>query len=231
MDEAARDKLARDHMAMVQRITLMEMKRLTLNSHIEMEEVRSFAMEGLASAIDRFDPDRNTSFATYADRRIRGAIYDGLCQSGWFPRRLKRRINFYRRSEEMLRSYSDTPPPKDKVEAVHRLADTLKELASAYVTTYVAESGQEPVSSQEDADIIVERKQYGARLRRCIDMLPPKQRQVVHCYFFEEQRLGEIAERMQISVSWASKLMSAGLSRMRKSFVEHKGVLNPQSDR
>jgi len=202
-------------MPLVDQIVRIELKKLGLGPNFDKAELKSYAMEGLALAIDRYDPSHSASFKTYAKLRIRGAIYDGLCQAGWFPRRLKRRMNFYRKAEEMLRSHAADPPPRDQVEAVYRLADTLKDLATAYITSLSTEE-EEPPSSEIDADQLVEEKRFVDKIKRQVISLPAKQKDVVTSYFYEEMTLEEIAIKMNISKSWASKLLSSGLNHLRR---------------
>ncbi|MCP4603817.1 MAG: sigma-70 family RNA polymerase sigma factor [Proteobacteria bacterium] len=216
MKDPARKEFSKEHMSLVKQLVTAEYKKLGMG--VDVDDLRSFAMEGYASALERYDPSRNTSFKSFAKPRIRGAIYDGLRQNDWFPKNLRRKINYYRKSEEIVRSYSDTPPPKDKVEALHRLSDTLKELATAYVTTYVADSENEPAVQPAEAEIAVDRKRFGEQLRNHINELPANQQQVIRTYFFDDLDLATIADRMGISTSWASKLLKAALHRLRISF-------------
>ena len=127
-------------------------------------------------------------------------------------------MTFYKKSEELIRSYGAEPPPRDKVEAVHRLADKLGELATAYVTTYASNTGRQPSSLSAEADIAAERLEYRKKIDACISNLPKNHREVVRSYFFLEQSLPEIASKMEITTSWASRLLSAALNKMRKSF-------------
>jgi RNA polymerase sigma factor for flagellar operon FliA len=45
---------------------------------IEFNEYRQYALIGLIESIDRYDPARGASFATYSGHRIRGAILNGV---------------------------------------------------------------------------------------------------------------------------------------------------------
>ncbi|MDJ0763201.1 MAG: sigma-70 family RNA polymerase sigma factor [Myxococcota bacterium] len=218
VEQSAKDALAREYLPLIERIVSRERSKLGASPQLDPSELRSFAMEGLAHALERFDPSRNISFKTYAELRVRGAIYDGLAGMDWFPRRLRRKINFYRRSQEMLHAYGNTPPPRDKVEAVHRLADTLKELATAYVTSYAAEDDRAPATVPAEADTVLEKKELTARITTVLESLPPKQRNVVHQYYFADMDLNDIAKSMGVTKSWAWKLLSAGLAGMREAF-------------
>jgi RNA polymerase sigma factor FliA len=217
MDLAEREKRARESMPLIDQIVRIELKKLGFHPKFDKAEIRSYALEGLAVALDRYDPALSASFKAYAKIRIRGAIYDGLCRAGWFPRRLKRRINFYRKSEEILLSRAAESAPKDQVEAVHRLADTLKDLAAAYVTSLSALE-EEPEALGTDADDLVEHKRFAEKIKQRVEALPPKHKDVVTSYFYREMTLEEIAQKMNISKSWASKLLSSGLVKLRKTF-------------
>jgi RNA polymerase sigma factor for flagellar operon FliA len=216
MDQATKDELTHAHMALVNRIVIAERNKLGAN--VEIDDLRSFALEGFSDALNRYDASRNVPFLAYATPRIRGAIYDGLSQMGWFPRKLQRRINYYRKCEETLKQYTSTPPPEDKVEAVHRMADRLKELACAYITTYAAQTEKADTAEPAEAELALERKRFSSKLKLHINALPKKQRHIIQRYYFEEISLVEIAKEMEISKSWASKLLSAGLRNLRLAF-------------
>lgn len=224
IEKAARDALAQQSMKLVDRIVAVEKRKL--GHGLGADELRSYALEGLAQALDRYDPGRNVAFSTYAEPRIRGAIYDGLSQMSLFPRSLARNIRFYRQCEEMLHYQGDAPLPSDQVEAAHQLADRLKELATAYVTSYVSETNEEAAYAPAEAEYFLERKRFSAKLRSAVKRLPRKQQAVVESYYFEEMNLIEISKKMGISKGWASKLLSAGLQGLRKSFDEAPSSLD-----
>jgi RNA polymerase sigma factor for flagellar operon FliA len=216
MDQAQRDALAREHLQLLERIVAAMTVRF--GGAAEPEDLRSFAMVGLALAIERFDESRGVPFAAYASRRIRGAIYDGLAEASYFPRRMLRQIAFYQRADEMLQCSADDPPPRDTVETAHRLADRLGELTAAYVTTYAADDTGVEASSPAEAEDLLERKQYRARLQACIATLPESQQTLLRLYFFEDQQLSDIAERLGHHRSWAGRALNAALTRLRRSF-------------
>ncbi len=218
MNPSQKEDLARDYLPVVRIIVHQEKKKLGITSPQVIEELDSYAMEGLATALDKFDPERKVAFPTYADKRVRGAIYDGLSSAGWFPRRLQRKINFFRKTSDLIRSYGDSPAPNDKVEAVSTLSNRLKELATAYVTTYAADTATEPKSSPADVDIEIERREFREQIVSHIEELPRRQKQIVSRYFFEEQNLEKIASELGISTSWTWKLLRLSLNQLRESF-------------
>jgi RNA polymerase sigma factor for flagellar operon FliA len=219
MKKNQREELAREYLPLVEAVVSKEQRKLGLGQEYR-DELRSSALEGLAFAVSRYDSNRDVSFQSYAQIRIRGAIYDGLDHQDWFPRRLRRRMAFYRKSEELLQTMAFSPPPADRVEAVHRMADSLKELATAYVSCYVAEGERDIASVGPDAECVLEHKHLKKLLHSCIDKLPEKQQDVVIGYFFKDRKLSEIAQRMGVSTSWVSRLLSVALRNLREHLGE-----------
>ncbi|MBP7553788.1 MAG: sigma-70 family RNA polymerase sigma factor, partial [Spirochaetes bacterium] len=51
--------------------------------NIEYDDLVGFGVFGLMDAIEKFDPQKNVKFKTYAVTRIRGSIYDELRSIDW----------------------------------------------------------------------------------------------------------------------------------------------------
>jgi RNA polymerase sigma factor for flagellar operon FliA len=218
MQDAPRDKLAREHLDLVEKLVASMRRRF--GAAADPDELRSLGMMGLASAINQYDPGLGVPFGAYASIRIKGTIYDGLAAAGWFPRRLSRQISFYRKADELLLQGGQDPPPVDRTETVHRLADRLRELATAYVTTYAAEDGGEPASAPAEAEFVADRRKYYGRVAAYVRTLPEAQRTVLQKFFYEDVALIDIAREMGCSKSWTSRLLRAALDGLREKFED-----------
>jgi len=216
MDKANRARLAEEHLVMVERIVYAMRRRF--GQAADVDEMRSFALLGLATAIDNFDASRGVAFSVYASVRIRGAVYDGLVGASWFPRRLLRQIAFYRKADEMLAQADGDPPPRDTVETAHRLADRLKELATAYVTTGAAPGEEERHSVHPDAEDDIDKRRYRHAVNACLDTLTATQQTLLRRYYFDEEALKDIASDLGYTKSWASRALRVALEDLRKSF-------------
>ena len=223
MESADREMLAREHMELLDKLTNMMRRRF--GAFVETDDLRSFAMMGLASAIDRYNPETGVPFSAYATPRIKGAIYDGLVKSSWFPRRLLRKVSVYRKSDELMYHANEDPPPNDVVEATHRMADRLKDVAAVYVTTYAAQYDEEQDASPAQAEFDVDRKKYYAMVGAYLETLPTKQRTLLRMYFFEDAQLMDIASHLGHSKSWASRVLRAALANLREKFDEAPGPI------
>lgn len=202
---------------LVEKILRSESRKLSIQ-HQTIEDLRSFAMEGLMGAMQNFDPSRGVPFESYACKRIRWAVYDGLRTMGWFSKHTLAKIRFYRKADEMLEAQSNDPPPADKTEAVHRLSNAVKELASAYVVSYCEEEQRDEKADPREPEENVDRKRLYSALKTYILSLSEKEKFVVQRFFFEDRRLTEIATEMNITVSWASKILSSALRHLRILF-------------
>ena len=60
-----------------------------LPAHVDEGDLVSYGLLGLIGAIERYDPDRDVKFETYAISRIKGAIIDELRAMDWVPRSVR----------------------------------------------------------------------------------------------------------------------------------------------
>jgi RNA polymerase sigma factor for flagellar operon FliA len=86
----AKDALVLQHVDLVRRIAYHMMRHMPRS--IEVNDLIQTGMVGLLEAAQRYECRNGSSFATYATRRIRGAILDSMRKSDWGPRSLRRRL-------------------------------------------------------------------------------------------------------------------------------------------
>ncbi|MBN2716137.1 MAG: sigma-70 family RNA polymerase sigma factor [Deltaproteobacteria bacterium] len=209
--------LVDEAMPRVERIVSAMTKRFA--PHVDRDEIRSFALNGLAMAIERFDASRNVPIQTFAAKRVEGQILDGIAKNHHLPRRLLREVAVVKKSREILSLEQQTPPPQDKVEAVHRLADRLKELACVYVTSCSTEAEQQIESvAFQDSESNAQRQEYYRVVRGAIGELPDRQREIIHQYFYQDRTLSQIALDFDKSRSWACRNLQAALANLREYF-------------
>ena len=62
-----------------------------LPAHVDDDDLVSYGLLGLIGAIERFDPERDIKFETFAIARIKGSIIDELRSMDWVPRSVRSR--------------------------------------------------------------------------------------------------------------------------------------------
>src|ERR1700722_10775839 len=85
-----KEALILQHVDLVRRIAYHMMRHMPRS--IEVNDLIQTGMVGLLEAAQRYECRNGSSFATYATRRIRGAILDSMRRSDWGPRSLRRRL-------------------------------------------------------------------------------------------------------------------------------------------
>jgi RNA polymerase sigma factor for flagellar operon FliA len=83
-------------------------------SPIDREDAIAYGTEGLIQAVDNFDPERGTTFASFAIRRIRGAILDAIRRNDLLPRSLRRSTRELEKANmELAAMLGRWPTPKE----------------------------------------------------------------------------------------------------------------------
>ena len=73
---ALRDAFIRQYMPLVKYVA--GKVSVGMPGSVEFDDLVGFGQFGLLDAINKFDPEKNVKFKTYAVTRIRGAIFDEL---------------------------------------------------------------------------------------------------------------------------------------------------------
>ena len=70
---------------------------------VDFEDLVGFGSFGLLDAIDRYDPNKDVKFKTYALLRIQGSIYDELRKIDSLPRSVRKDIKKIQEATEVLK--------------------------------------------------------------------------------------------------------------------------------
>jgi RNA polymerase sigma factor for flagellar operon FliA len=195
---------------------------------VDRDDIRGSAELGLVEAANSFDPTRGVLFKTFAYYRIRGAIYDSLRKMGWFAKD-SARLKFESGANEYMKDYAESAPADGSPEETLReLQDLTASVVNCYLisTTSMTEELQETgVQSAEERCIDREMRE---RLAEALNRLPAKNRQVLEDYYFRDQTLESIGERLGLSKSWVSRLHAKSLDMVR-AVLEQSGVTGTAS--
>jgi RNA polymerase sigma factor for flagellar operon FliA len=230
-DQAVRDRLILTYAPLVKYVA----GRLGsgLPAHVEEADLVSYGLLGLIGAIDRFDPEREIKFETYAVARIRGAIIDELRSLDWVPRSVRSRAREIERAIAELERRLGRPPEDEEIAAKLGISeDELQESLTDISRTSIAAldelwsaspSGGDPVAlidTIEDplaAEPQAEMAQTEVRelLGEAIARLPEREKIVVTLYYYEELTLREIGEVLGVTESRVSQLHTKAVLRLR----------------
>jgi len=198
-----------------------------LPSHVEEEDLVSYGLLGLIGAIERYDPDRDVKFETYAIARIRGAIIDELRAMDWVPRSVRARARDIERAIAELEKKHMRAPTDEQIAAKlgiteAELETSLSEIGRTSIAALdelwtISSSGGDQVAlidTIEDSTV----PEPQAALAEAIARLPEREKLVVTLYYYEELRLREIGEVLGVTESRVSQLHTKAILRLRARF-------------
>jgi RNA polymerase sigma factor for flagellar operon FliA len=205
--------------------------KLTLPSHIDVEDLYSVGVTGLIAAVRKYDPDQGNTFAGYAAMRIRGAVLDELRRMDWCPRRARARA---RKIKETINSLEQRlGRPVEEKEVCQELGLTPKDYAKwleeTRPVTFIAidqpaAAGETervslhellPDESDETGRDRIEKQELLQILTQRIGELPDVPRKVLAMYYFENMRLAEIATVFGLTESRICQIHSQTILSLR----------------
>jgi RNA polymerase sigma factor for flagellar operon FliA len=186
---------------------------------------------GLMAALDNFDPSRGLAFSTFAAPRIRGAILDELRRQDHVPRSIRRKTREIGQARETLsRVLGRTPEDKEIAEFLGVDQATLwrwqSEVEGAHHVPLDRSPSERDSNAPSPADFLsnedeegvedrLNKQQEVAIMREAILRLKEQERTVLSLYYFEELKLHEIAEILDLTESRVSQIRSKALSKLR----------------
>ena len=214
MGGPADDAFVKEHEPLVRKLAVRVRNQLDLTT--EVEELMAYGYRGLVEARDRFDPTRGVQFTTFAYYRVRGAMLDGVRAMAYLPPSIhtqrKAAETLDREAEAANIRRAESPEARASAAAtLEAMDDILTKTCAAYVISVV---GQDQPSDSPDETLI--RDEDRKRIRAALDVLDERERALVEGYYFEERTLEELSQEMSISKSWASRICSRALGRLRE---------------
>lgn len=228
-DEAAlrREALVLQHLPQVRLIAKRIHDRLP--DYVSLDDLISTGVIGLLAAIDNFDPSLGVQLNTYAERKIRGAILDGLRESDWAPREVRKRARLIEAAIHRAKQRVGREATEEEIAAELQISTAeyqkwLTEVRNTELEPLETASGDDPgrsllrFISEDDASSpsrVVERAELERILATAIDRIPKMERTVLHLYYHEELNLREISEVVGLHLSRVAQLRTQAILRLR----------------
>jgi len=202
---------------------------IRLPPHVDTEDLVNAGVIGLIDAIEKYDPMRGTSFKTYAEFRIRGAILDELRILDWFPRSIRQKVNRLESTfAELERQLGRAATDEEVAEALNIDLDGFyKILAQASAVSLVSlydvgrEEGEERslldciASGEDDPAAALESQEVYEAIGRAIERLPEKEKIVISLYYYDELTMKEIGRVLKLTESRVSQIHTKAILRLR----------------
>jgi RNA polymerase sigma factor for flagellar operon FliA len=208
----AKAKLMEIWMPLVQQLLMRIAIRLP--PHVAREDLLQAALIGLYGAIERFRPDMESGFESFACHRIRGAMLDELRKNDYLSRGTRARIRKVEAAIEEGIIKNGAPPSEDELAGslgmstgeLNRTLDNARPWLSLD-QAISAEHADDPLTlrdvleNPDSADPAAEVESADMRrvLRLAFRTLTSREQKMLYLYYYEELRLKEIAALFEIT--------------------------------
>jgi len=212
-------------------------------SNVEFDDLVGYGVFGLLDAIDKYDPDRNIKFKTYAVTRIRGAIFDELRLIDFVPRSVRQK------TREIESTISSLEAQLGRTASDQEIASAMGMDESEYMKTMQKISGTSIISlndlwysgddndkvsivdsiespSSLNPDVVVVNEEIRRVIIDAINELPDKEKKILVLYYYEDLTLKDIGRVLQVTESRVSQLHTKAVLHLRSKLTNiRKGIV------
>lgn len=194
---------------------------------VPFDDLMAYGFEGLMDAWRRYEPGYDSSFANYAYIRIRGSILDAVRTENWTGRNTNESIRGVGREHQ---DPDDRPPdaPGPRAESGRALAGAADRVAESITILLMRhfDIREVEVDDPDQFDRML-RDEKIERLQHALDDLSDEEREIVLRYYFRDERMQDIADDLDYSKGWVSRVNSRALDKVRdhlggETFAEYR---------
>ncbi|MCL2179665.1 MAG: RNA polymerase sigma factor WhiG [Treponema sp.] len=212
-------------------------------NNVEFDDLVGYGVFGLIDAIDKYDPEKNVKFKTYAVTRIRGAIFDELRLIDFVPRSVRQK------TREIETTISSLEAHLGRTASDQEIANAMGMDESEYMKTMQKISGTSIISlndlwysgddndkvsiadsiespSSLNPDVMVVNDEIRRVIVEAINELPDKEKKILVLYYYEDLTLKDIGRVLQVTESRVSQLHSKAVVHLRAKLTNiRKGIV------
>jgi RNA polymerase sigma factor for flagellar operon FliA len=200
---------------------------------LDREDALAYGVEGLIQAVDAFDADRGTSFASFAVRRIRGAILDAIRKMDPLPRSVRKSAREIEgASQELAGALGRWPTHKEIAfrlgVPLEQIEQTVRHSSSRFISLEHALQDRtgdgtpslDPVDEDEKSDPAraADHAASLALLDDALTHLNARDRAILKLRYAQSKPFHEIGAMMGLSESRVCQLHKRILSSLRKQY-------------
>jgi RNA polymerase sigma factor (sigma-70 family) len=180
------------------------------------EDLKQEGIIGLIKAVERFDPSRGVSFKAFARSSICGAIFDSSEFTRGLARLPKENYRKIRRAEVELSNAMQRNPTIEEVAEKTDL--TIKQISNSLDAIGVASAVEIPDLEDAVAVRMVETPdpESTIMLLEAISRLSAREQEIIRLYYWEDQSPEEIAQRLGMKASNATKIRQRANDKIGK---------------
>ena len=209
--------------------------KVSLPPTISIEDIAGYGVEGLINAVERFSPQKNTRFETYALIRIRGAVLDKIRSEDFLPRTVRKKIKDVKQAIEDLKQKLGRAPTTSELsnyldmepEKINQILSEDVVVTSIYDKRGVSDDSMEIIDTIEDSNKLNPQEQYEEKnvksdLQKALQRLPERERVLMVLYYQENMTMKEIGETLEMSESRICQLHAQAIMKLKNILNENR---------
>ena len=216
------ETLIRENISLVKKIAWHLHGRV--QSIIEIEDLIQIGMLGLISAAQNYKPQKDATFSSYANFRIKGEILDYLRKNSNLCRStIKMKQNADQAISSLKHKLGREPYAQEISEELGISEDKYLEWESAFQANTIKnledsydEFSQWFVSKESSPEDHVNDNELKIILKKSLKKLDHKEALVIQLYFVEELNIYEICEIINVSTGRVSQIKTSAIKKIRE---------------
>lgn len=235
-DAVETDRLVSENLGLVYDVA----RKLTRSSGVgpERDDLISAGVQGLIQAARSYDPERGLAFSTLAVTRVRGAMLDEMRRWDHTPRSVRKKERHIKQAEARLWAQLGRGPTAAELAEEMEVSEAEVHAWIMDVSRHTEESLDQAHASKlddgrglsvldvvaddgPDASELLDKQQSVEILKECIGALPEREARVLALYYYEELRLREIAQLLEVTESRVSQIRHGALKKLRIMMNDH----------
>ena len=210
LDMSANNKLTtkfniKDYQELIDTLAKVEYKKLSSKHLIDFSELVNIGTQVVHKLCSNAEPDKYNK--SYLSTAIKWAIRNEV----------RRRYKWYVLKNQQENAAFDEESQSNIREAVYKTILSVDEMAEGDNPTQIRDFKRNP----EEKVIFSE---LSESIKQAIKTLPPRERELIECKFFNDKKLREISEEFNLSPSRISRIIQSGLNKIRKELVKQNLV-------
>ena len=195
----------KDYQELIDTLTKVEYKKLSSKHLIDFSELVNIGTQVVHKLCANSEPDKYNK--SYLSTAIKWAIRNEV----------RRRYKWYVLKNQKENTVMDEENQYNIREAVYKTILSVDEMAEGDNPTQIKDTKRNP----EEKILFYE---LSESIKQAIKNLPPRERELIECKFFNDKKLREISEEFNLSPSRISRIIQSGLNKIRKELVKQNLV-------
>ncbi len=195
----------KDYMELIETLAKVEYKKLSSNHLIDFSELINIGTQVVHKLCANAKEDAYNK--SYISTAIKWAIRNEV----------RRRYKWYVLKNKKDSAYFSEENQGAVREAVYKTILSIDEMAEGESPTQIKDFKRNP----EEKVVFHE---LSESIKEAIKKLPVRERELIECKFYKDKKLREISDEFNLSPSRISRIIQAGLNKVRKELVKQNLV-------